>query len=84
MKKLARMFYGRVGAYGAALDANDAQALAAALTRNIRPDLEFWPHACYLGAYVLQCRDCLREISDEALAAGDISYMDVDQVDLAP
>ncbi|UWF59615.1 ubiquinol-cytochrome C chaperone family protein [Brucella sp. 2716] len=84
IKKLARMFYGRVGAYGAALDANDAQALAAALTRNIRPDLEFWPHACYLGAYVLQCRDCLREISDEALAAGDISYMDVDQVDLAP
>lgn len=79
MKKLARMFYGRVAAYGAALDANDADALAAALTRNIRPDLEFWPHANHLSEYVLACRDRLQKKSDDALAAGDISYMDADK-----
>ncbi|KAB2725485.1 ubiquinol-cytochrome C chaperone [Ochrobactrum sp. 695/2009] len=78
MKKLARMFYGRVAAYGEALDANDGDALAAALTRNIRPDLEFWPHAHHLAAYVLACRDRLQKIADDALAAGDISYMDAD------
>lgn len=79
MKKLARMFYGRVAAYGEALDANDADALAAALTRNIRPDLEFWPHAHHLSEYVLECRDGLQKIADDALAAGDISYMDADK-----
>lgn len=79
MKKLARMFYGRVAAYGEALDANDAEALAAALTRNIRPDLEFWPHAHHLSEYVLECRDGLQKIADDALAAGDISYMDADK-----
>ncbi|PQA75244.1 ubiquinol-cytochrome C chaperone family protein [Brucella oryzae] len=84
MKKLARMFYGRVAAYGAALDANDADALAAALTRNIRPDLEFWPHAHHLSEYVLACRDHLQKISDDALATGDISYMDADEIGLAP
>ncbi|MEE9922601.1 MAG: ubiquinol-cytochrome C chaperone family protein [Brucella anthropi] len=84
MKKLARMFYGRVAAYGEALDANDAHALAAALTRNIRPDLEFWPHAHHLSEYVLGCRDRLQKIADDALAAGDISYMDADQMDFAP
>lgn len=79
MKKLARMFYGRVAAYSEALDANDAEALAAALTRNIRPDLEFWPHARHLSEYVLGCRDHLQKIADDALAAGDISYMDADK-----
>jgi cytochrome b pre-mRNA-processing protein 3 len=79
MKKLARMFYGRVAAYGEALDVNDADALAAALTRNIRPDLEFWPHAHHLSEYVFGCRDRLQKIADDALAAGDISYMDADE-----
>lgn len=84
MKKLARMFYGRVAAYGEALDANDTDALAAALTRNIRPDLEFWPHAYHLSEYVLGCRNRLQKIADDTLAAGDISYMDADQMDFAP
>lgn len=38
MKKLARMFYGRVQAYDEALDHKDVQALAAALHRNIYPE----------------------------------------------
>ncbi|MBC2884896.1 ubiquinol-cytochrome C chaperone [Ochrobactrum sp. CM-21-5] len=80
MKKLARMFYGRVETYGTALDANDAAALAAALTRNIRPDLEFWPHAHHLSEYVFGCRDWLGKIEDGALVAGDLSFMDADKM----
>ena len=76
MKKLARMFYGRVSSYGAALDTNDKNALAAALTRNIRPDLELWPQSHYLSEYVLACRDLLEKTEDQALAVGDISFMD--------
>ncbi|KAA9361268.1 ubiquinol-cytochrome C chaperone family protein [Ochrobactrum sp. Sa2BUA5] len=83
MKKLARMFYGRVSSYGTALDADDKKALATALTRNIRPDLEFWPHAHYLSEYVFACRDRLANIEDSALAAGDITFMDADEMMLA-
>jgi cytochrome b pre-mRNA-processing protein 3 len=52
MKKLARMFYGRAGVYGDALDQRDAGALTAALARNIRPDVSVWPEAPALAAYV--------------------------------
>lgn len=38
MKKLAGMFYGRLEAYGQALDQKDDQGLAAALKRNIHPE----------------------------------------------
>jgi cytochrome b pre-mRNA-processing protein 3 len=37
MKKLAGMFYGRLEAYSKAMDANDIDALALALGRNIHP-----------------------------------------------
>lgn len=37
MKKLSRMFYGRMGAYWSAIDAKDDVALAQALSRNIMP-----------------------------------------------
>lgn len=80
MKKLARMFYGRVSSYGAALDTNDKNALAAALTRNIRPDLELWPQSHYLSEYVFACCDLLEKIDDQALAAGDITFMDAEKM----
>lgn len=84
MKKLARMFYGRVNSYGAALDSNDKEALASALTRNIQPDLELWPQSHYLSEYVFECRDLLAKTDESALAAGDISFMDVDQMAFTP
>lgn len=40
MKKFAGMFYGRLESYAAALDADDTDALAAALARNIYPQAE--------------------------------------------
>jgi cytochrome b pre-mRNA-processing protein 3 len=38
MKKLVSMFYGRVDAYVAAIDAGDEAALCAAIERNMAPD----------------------------------------------
>ncbi|WP_137158227.1 ubiquinol-cytochrome C chaperone family protein [Rhizobium sp. FKL33] len=38
LKKLAQMFYGRLDSYGAALNASDADALEAALKRNLHPE----------------------------------------------
>ena len=40
MKKFGKMFYGRTKAYEDAIAAGDADALAAALARNIHPELD--------------------------------------------
>jgi len=74
MKKLARMFYGRVGAYDAALDGDDADALAAALARNVRPDAEAWPQAASLARYAFAARDALAGQPAEAFVAGRLSF----------
>jgi cytochrome b pre-mRNA-processing protein 3 len=50
MKKLARMFYGRVAAYDSALAGDDEAALAAALQRNVRADAQEWAGARPLAA----------------------------------
>lgn len=74
MKKLAGMFYGRAAAYGAALDADDRAALAAALARNVRPGVEAWPQATDLAAYVFDARDGLDAQALPAICAGRISF----------
>lgn len=74
MKKLARMYYGRTAAYSEALDRDDKQALAAALTRNVRPDSAVWPEAERLAGYVIEADKLLAAQSDEALCAGNVEY----------
>lgn len=74
MKKLARMFYGRVAAYGEALDASDKAALAVALARNVRPQEGEWPQAEQLAAYVLAVRDALAEQPSARILAGEADY----------
>ncbi len=54
MKRLARMYYGRFESYGAAMDANDRSALAAAIARNVRPGEEDWPEAGALADYAVR------------------------------
>ncbi|MBB2970474.1 ubiquinol-cytochrome C chaperone family protein [Mesorhizobium sp. RMAD-H1] len=83
MKKLARMFYGRIAAYEAAFAAETQEAFAAALTRNVRPDLEFWPGAAPLAAYAFEARDGLAALSDEELARGDIRFPDAERLALS-
>lgn len=54
MRKMAGDFYGRVGAYGAAITADDAPALTAALVRNIGVSEGFAsqlaPHVLHVAA----------------------------------
>ena len=74
MKRLARMFYGRTQAYGDALDADDPAALAAALARNVRPDLEAWPQAASLAGYAVEAARSLADLPVEAIAAGRLDF----------
>lgn len=80
MKKLARMFYGRVASYGTALDSNDKPALTAALARNIQPDLENWPQADNLSEYVFFSRDYLSKLSDQDIAAGRLTFLNAEDL----
>src|SRR5690606_36194006 len=85
MKKLARIFYGRVSAYAAAVEAADHAALAAALQRNIAPDRAVWDEAAALAAHVLAAHRALADLSDEELLAGRLRFAALPQeVDHGP
>jgi len=73
MKKFGRMFYGRLDAYAAALDAGDVKALAEALRRNIHPESEEAPDMAGLALYMTEMAEALDACPDEAIAAGQIS-----------
>ena len=74
IKKLARMFYGRAEAYSQAIDAGDVEALAAALSRNVRPDAARWPEADQVALYVLAAADALRTQETSTICAGTIRF----------
>jgi cytochrome b pre-mRNA-processing protein 3 len=80
MKKLAKMFYGRVGSYGDALDANDRAALEAALARNIRPGVENWQGAVPLADYAMRSRDALAAVPVSEFLEGRIAFAAVEDV----
>lgn len=74
MKKLARMFYGRAGSYGTAIDAGDAGELAAALKRNIMPAAPEWPSAAALADYVLAANRKLAGTPTSDILAGGVDF----------
>jgi cytochrome b pre-mRNA-processing protein 3 len=74
MKKLARMFYGRVESYGAALDRRDEAALAEALRRNVRPTTEEWPEAVHLARYAVSTADELAAQPVAAIIDGTVTF----------
>jgi cytochrome b pre-mRNA-processing protein 3 len=74
MKKLARMFYGRAGSYGAAIDAGDREELAAALGRNIMPSEQERPSAGVLADYVLAASRQLATTPTAEILAGDLLF----------
>lgn len=79
MKKLARMYYGRVVSYADALDHQDQTALASALARNIRPDLaesgQEWPQSGELADYLMQQAAYLREQQDARFLDGSFEFL---------
>src|SRR5690606_33106225 len=74
MKKLAKMYYGRTAAYGDALERGDREALAAALSRNIRPEAQSWPEAARLAEYVFGAADMLAAQDSETIRGGQIRF----------
>lgn len=74
MKKLSRMFYGRVTSYGDALDREDGAALAAALARNVWPDLSDRPEAGNLATYTTAAARALEGQGIAAFLDGRVSF----------
>lgn len=74
MKKLSKMYFGRTLSYASAIEANDRDALAAALARNVRPDVTSWPEAGDLAAYVLEADKALESQATDAIVAGTIDF----------
>jgi len=72
MKKLARMFYGRAMAYGAALDQRDAAALREALKRNVLTERA--EGARSLAAYIFRAWESLAEQEIPAMLSGRLSF----------
>lgn len=80
MKKLARMFYGRTASYGESLDAEDRQALAAALSRNIMPETASWPGSASLAEYAFAAREGLAKQETAAIASGELVFPAAEQI----
>ena len=74
MKKIGRMVYGRWEAYGAALGAGDADALAEALRRNAYAEGGDPAMAPALAAYAFAARDGLAVVGDERFLAGHVPF----------
>jgi cytochrome b pre-mRNA-processing protein 3 len=75
MKVMAAAFYGRLDAYGTALDARDGVGLAAAIARNLFPDGETGA-APALAAYALAAEDALAATPLEAVLEGRLAFPD--------
>ncbi len=84
MKKLARMFYGRVESYDKALEDNDHAALTAALARNIQPDKEGWTGASVLANYVMRTVGHLEGQTDDMIASGKVTFPDAAETQSSP
>ncbi|HMM63266.1 MAG: ubiquinol-cytochrome C chaperone family protein [Mesorhizobium sp.] len=74
MKRLAKMYYGRTATYADALERDDREALAAALTRNVRPEDTHWPQAESLAAHAFRVREALALQPSGDICAGRLSF----------
>jgi cytochrome b pre-mRNA-processing protein 3 len=68
------MFYGRAAAYGQAVDQNDGAALASALWRNVRPDVEAWPEADQMADYTLAAWRHVAQTGADAFSSGTFRF----------
>lgn len=84
MKKLARMFYGRMEHYWKALDARDRNALGEALVRNIVVEDGEQPiEGGSIADYMLDAADALADQSDDTLLSGSVSFPEVNEKTVA-
>jgi len=76
VKAMARAYFGRFEAYDGALEAGDADALADALARNVKPAGGL-AAARRLAGYAVRAEVALAGQAFEALAAGDVDFPEV-------
>lgn len=74
MKKLGKMFYGRMGPYWTALDNNGVEALGEAIARNVTPGGGESLNSHALATYMLIGAKHLEKITEERLLRGDINF----------
>lgn len=74
VKKMAEVFYGRAGAYRAALKAGDDAALASAIARNLFPEGAPKGAPERLAAYVQQTATHLSGQSPDSMLAGHVTF----------
>ena len=74
VRKMAEVFYGRVGAYDAALRAEEGDVLVAAIGRNVFPDDPQARGAGLLAAYMRDQRENLAGQEAAAIARGQVSF----------
>jgi cytochrome b pre-mRNA-processing protein 3 len=72
VKRFARMYYGRLESYAAALDADDTDALAEALRRNIRPEEPEAPQMQSLAHYMIKAEQDMKTLDEEIVASGNV------------
>jgi cytochrome b pre-mRNA-processing protein 3 len=77
MQRVAEAFYGRAGAYEAALADSDGPALEAALTRNVFGTAQPPLGARRLAAYM---QDAARQLAIQDMAGGKIQFPDPQRV----
>lgn len=73
VRKMAEAYYGRVAAYGKAIDSADG-SLERALTRNVFAGRTEGPGPAALSAWVLAARHKLRAQGADRIAAGEIAW----------
>jgi cytochrome b pre-mRNA-processing protein 3 len=76
MKKLVSMFYGRVDAYVAAIDANDTDALAQALQRNVAPDGRL-DDAAGFAKYLIATAKSVEQQMPDSFLKGELRFAQV-------
>lgn len=74
MKKLARMFYGRMERYWTAIDAKDAAALGEAVAKNVAPETPETIDGQAISGYMMRAADHLAAITDDELFAGTVRF----------
>lgn len=75
IRKLAEAFYGRTGAYDAALNAGDVDALTSALARNVYGAPDAPPDgARRMAEYAIRAGDALQALTADQVYAGDFAF----------
>lgn len=74
MKKLARMFYGRMERYWSALDDDDSEALGDAVARNIAPEAPETVDRAAIAGYMQRAVKMLAGVTDQELLAGTVRF----------